>query len=249
MKIFSPALSRLARLRYWRIEHWVNDPVAAQREVLQDLITHGQYTQFGRKYQFAEIFNIRKFKETVPIHEYEDLNNSLKKKDGKNFTILFKNTKGIIKESKQNQQLKNTNKNKSKQKIVDNLVKKYVDNKTYIVKNNKKLTVVNKIRTTLIITKNLDKRLGKLIKIRYIKSKEEIKCSKIVEKTKIGITITKSNTYKKENNTEKWISDNQQIKKNQAILFLKFEKGKIADIIEGLPKIQQILENAMDGTD
>ncbi len=73
MKIFSPALSRLARLRYWRIEHWINTPAAAQREVLQDLITHGQYTQFGRKYQFAEIFNIRKFKETVPIHEYEDL--------------------------------------------------------------------------------------------------------------------------------------------------------------------------------
>lgn len=73
MKIFSPALSRLARLRYWRIEHWVNSPVEAQREVLQDLITHGQYTQFGRKFQFTEIFNIRKFKETVPIHEYEDL--------------------------------------------------------------------------------------------------------------------------------------------------------------------------------
>jgi hypothetical protein len=47
MKIFSPALSRLARFRYWRIEHWENDPIAAQREVLQDLITHGQYTQFG----------------------------------------------------------------------------------------------------------------------------------------------------------------------------------------------------------
>jgi len=73
MKIFSPALSRLARLRYWRIEHWVNSPMEAQREILQDLITHGQYTQFGRKFQFTEIFNIRKFKETVPIHEYEDL--------------------------------------------------------------------------------------------------------------------------------------------------------------------------------
>ena len=73
MKIFSPALSRLARLRYWRIEHWVNDPIAAQREVLQDLITHGQYTQFGRQYQYAEIFNIRQFKASVPIHEYEDL--------------------------------------------------------------------------------------------------------------------------------------------------------------------------------
>jgi hypothetical protein len=73
MKIFSPALSRLARLRYWRIENWVNDPIAAQREVLQDLITHGQYTQFGLKYQFAEIFNIRTFKATVPIQEYDDL--------------------------------------------------------------------------------------------------------------------------------------------------------------------------------
>ena len=73
MKIFSPALSRLARLRYWRIKNWVNEPMAAQREVLQDLITHGQYTQFGLKYQFADIFNVRSFKATVPIHEYEDL--------------------------------------------------------------------------------------------------------------------------------------------------------------------------------
>jgi hypothetical protein len=73
MKIFSPAISRLARLRYWRIEHWVKDPVAAQREVLQDLITHGQYTQIGRRYQFSTIFNIRKFKELVPIQTYEDL--------------------------------------------------------------------------------------------------------------------------------------------------------------------------------
>ena len=73
MKIFSPALSRLARLRYWQIEHWVNEPIAAQREVLQDLITHGQYTQIGRKYEFSTLFNIRKFKETVPIQEYEDI--------------------------------------------------------------------------------------------------------------------------------------------------------------------------------
>lgn len=73
MKIFSPAISRLARLRYGRIEHWENNPIAAQREVLQDLITHGHYTQFGRKYGFTQIFSIRKFKETVPIHAYEDL--------------------------------------------------------------------------------------------------------------------------------------------------------------------------------
>lgn len=73
MKILSPAISRLARIRHWRIEQWASDPIAAQREVLQDLITHGQYTEFGRKYGFNQLFNIRKFKETVPIHEYEDI--------------------------------------------------------------------------------------------------------------------------------------------------------------------------------
>ena len=73
MKILSPALSRLARLRYWKIEQWVNDPIAAQREVLQDLITHAQHTEIGRKYGFHEIFRVCNFKKHVPIHEYEDL--------------------------------------------------------------------------------------------------------------------------------------------------------------------------------
>ncbi|RFM30634.1 GH3 auxin-responsive promoter family protein [Deminuibacter soli] len=73
MKLLSPAISRLARLRYWKIEQWKNDPVAAQREVLQDLVTHGQYTEFGRLYGFNELFNIRTFKQTVPIQDYNDL--------------------------------------------------------------------------------------------------------------------------------------------------------------------------------
>lgn len=73
MKLLSPAISRLARIRHWRIEQWANDPIASQREVLQDLITHGQYTEFGRKHGFNKLFNIRDFKESIPIQEYEDL--------------------------------------------------------------------------------------------------------------------------------------------------------------------------------
>ena len=73
MKLLSPAISRLARFRHWRIEQWMNNPIDAQREVLQDLVTHGQYTEFGRKYNLKELFSIRKFKERIPIHEYEDL--------------------------------------------------------------------------------------------------------------------------------------------------------------------------------
>ena len=73
MKIISPTISRLARLRHWRIEEWVANPIGIQREVLQDLVTHGQNTYFGRKYGFNQLFDTRQFKAAVPIHEYSDI--------------------------------------------------------------------------------------------------------------------------------------------------------------------------------
>ena len=73
MKLISPAISRLARLRLWQIEQWVTNPVAAQREVLQELVTSAQYTEIGRQYGFNRLFTVREFKQTVPVHEYEDL--------------------------------------------------------------------------------------------------------------------------------------------------------------------------------
>lgn len=73
MNLLSPAISSLARMRLWRIEAWRNNPLDAQREVLQDLVTSAQYTEFGRKYNFSNLFNVRDFKATVPIHEYEDI--------------------------------------------------------------------------------------------------------------------------------------------------------------------------------
>ena len=73
MKLLSPAISRLARLRYWQMEQWIQNPVAVQREVLQHLVTSAQYKEFGRKYNFSKIFSIREFKKAVPIHEYGDL--------------------------------------------------------------------------------------------------------------------------------------------------------------------------------
>ncbi|MBW7890203.1 MAG: hypothetical protein H3C48_04080, partial [Chitinophagaceae bacterium] len=48
MGILSSTISQLARMRLWRIEAWVEHPVASQREVLQDLVTSAQYTVFGR---------------------------------------------------------------------------------------------------------------------------------------------------------------------------------------------------------
>lgn len=73
MKLLSPAISRLARIRQWRTEAWIQNPIATQREVLQDLVTHAQYTEIGRKYGLTKLFSIREFKNSVPIHEYEDI--------------------------------------------------------------------------------------------------------------------------------------------------------------------------------
>jgi len=73
MKLLSPAISRLARLRLWRIENWMNNPMQAQREVLQELVTAAQYTEFGRKHGFDSLFTIKEFKEAVPIQQYDDV--------------------------------------------------------------------------------------------------------------------------------------------------------------------------------
>ncbi len=89
MKLLSPTISRLARLRYWRIEHWMNDPVSAQREVLQDLITHAQHTEFGRRYEFHKLFSVKAFKASVPIQEYNDLKPSIERLMGGEQFLLW----------------------------------------------------------------------------------------------------------------------------------------------------------------
>ncbi len=73
MKFLSPAISKLARMRLWRIENWSSHPEAAQREVLQELVTAAQYTEFGRKYNFSKLFTLKEFKKNIPIHEYDDI--------------------------------------------------------------------------------------------------------------------------------------------------------------------------------
>ncbi len=62
MKLLSPAISRLARLRLWRVQNWSSYPVAAQRDVLQHLVTQAQYTEFGRKYTFSKLFTVKDLK-------------------------------------------------------------------------------------------------------------------------------------------------------------------------------------------
>ncbi len=73
MNLLSKSISFLARLRYNRIHNWKNHPAAAQREVLQSLITDAQYTVFGKQYNFAKMFTVKEFKERVPLSDYEQV--------------------------------------------------------------------------------------------------------------------------------------------------------------------------------
>src|SRR3954462_10656754 len=73
MKLLSPAISRLARMRIWSIEQWMNDPVTAQLIVWQDLLAAGQYTEFGREYGFGHIQSLQQYKQQVPINDYDML--------------------------------------------------------------------------------------------------------------------------------------------------------------------------------
>jgi GH3 auxin-responsive promoter len=89
MKLLSPAISSLARMRLWRIEAWKNNPVEAQREVLQDLVTSAQYTEFGRKHDFSKLFTVRSYKQAVPIHEYDDIKQYVNRMMGGEQNLLW----------------------------------------------------------------------------------------------------------------------------------------------------------------
>ncbi|MGN6249231.1 MAG: GH3 auxin-responsive promoter family protein [Ginsengibacter sp.] len=79
MKLLSPVISHLARMRLWGVENWIAYPIFAQRNVLQHLVTQAQYTEIGRKYRFSRMFTVKDFKARVPIHEYDDLKPYIKR--------------------------------------------------------------------------------------------------------------------------------------------------------------------------
>jgi hypothetical protein len=73
MKLLSPAISGLARLRLSAVEQWMQNANVAQFAVWQDLLAAGQYTEFGRLFNFDAIQTLDQYKRQVPIQEYNDL--------------------------------------------------------------------------------------------------------------------------------------------------------------------------------
>jgi len=89
MKLLSPAISRLARLRLWSIEQWLNDAVSTQFSVWQHLIGSGQYTEFGRQYHFSEIQSLKDYKEKVPLQDYSSFKPYIERMMNKEENVLW----------------------------------------------------------------------------------------------------------------------------------------------------------------
>ena len=59
--------------RAHQIELFLKYPIEVQNERFEELITTAKNTEFGKKYKFNLLDTIQQFKETVPVHDYEDL--------------------------------------------------------------------------------------------------------------------------------------------------------------------------------
>lgn len=56
-----------------RIEHFMQYPLQVQHQVFQNLLSAAQYTEFGKKYGFSNIYKVEEYKKRVPIHDYDGM--------------------------------------------------------------------------------------------------------------------------------------------------------------------------------
>jgi phenylacetate-coenzyme A ligase PaaK-like adenylate-forming protein len=73
MSIKSIAAKIFANLIHNKTQKWVQNPIATQQKVLNELLATAKETQFGRDHVFSEIKSFEDFAKHVPIRDYEEL--------------------------------------------------------------------------------------------------------------------------------------------------------------------------------
>jgi len=73
MPLINSIISWLNVKRLHQIELFKQYPGNVQREVFNRLITQAQTTEWGMKYGYSDIQNIRQFQDRVPIQRYDDI--------------------------------------------------------------------------------------------------------------------------------------------------------------------------------
>jgi len=72
-EIFNKIIAKYLKLRYKKIDRFIQYPHETQDAVFNDLIASARYTQWGKKYNYSKIRSYDDFKNNVPISVYDDL--------------------------------------------------------------------------------------------------------------------------------------------------------------------------------
>ena len=89
MRILSPALKGFIKLRWSSIDNFLLNPESTQMMLFNNLVHSGQFTEYGKKFGFQDIDDIKDFKKNVPVNEYEDLKPYILKMMEGNQNILW----------------------------------------------------------------------------------------------------------------------------------------------------------------
>jgi hypothetical protein len=73
MEIINSIMSWVMKKRIHDIELFLKYPIEVQNEIFSNLVKTAKRTEFGQKYAFGDIGNLKDFKERVPLHTYEDI--------------------------------------------------------------------------------------------------------------------------------------------------------------------------------
>ena len=73
MALFNSIMSWVMKKRIHQIELFMKYPHEVQNEWLENLLSQGRDTEYGKKFGFKNISNYRQYKENVPIVAYEEL--------------------------------------------------------------------------------------------------------------------------------------------------------------------------------
>lgn len=73
MSLISPALKGFFKLRSSVIDNFMLNPIDTQKQVFNHIIGSGQFTEYGKKYDFDKINRVAEFKKNVPVTDYDDL--------------------------------------------------------------------------------------------------------------------------------------------------------------------------------
>ncbi len=77
MALINSVLSWLMKKRFHQIELFMKYPHEVQEELMKKLISKGQDTEWGKRYDFGSIKTSKEFAKRIPIHQYEDIKDDI----------------------------------------------------------------------------------------------------------------------------------------------------------------------------